>query len=203
MPFLKRLSGVMELPWAYALWQAPFLEAKFAPIQKHNDLSSVRRVLDVGCGPGTNVKFFSHTDYVGLDINPAYIQRARRKYQRTFVEADVCTYSPPPDRLYDFVLLNSLLHHLDDSTTNRILRTLRDVIVEHGCIHILDLILPENRGLARSLAENDRGDYPRSLEAWNDLLSRHFEPVVQEQFPVGLAGVELWRMLYFKARPKR
>ena len=94
MGILKRLSGVMELPWVYALWQAPFQEAKFAPIRKHHDLSSVRRVLDVGCGPGTNTPYFNGADYVGLDINPAYVVQARKKYQRTFVEADVCTYQP-------------------------------------------------------------------------------------------------------------
>ncbi len=153
MPVLKRISGVMELPWVYALWQAPFLNAKFAPIRRHNDIASVHRVLDVGCGPGTNTRFFAHADYVGLDINPAYIASARRKYRRTFVEADVCAYRPPADERYDFVLLNSLLHHLDDAGADRILQALSEVLVEGGCIHIIDLILPEG---ARHRALPDR-----------------------------------------------
>ena len=203
MRILKRLSRVMELPWAYALWQAPFLNAKFAPILEHNDIGSVRRVLDVGCGPGTNTRFFAHADYVGLDINPAYIERARRKYRRTFLQADVCDYRPSVHQHYDFVLLNSLLHHLDDANTHRILGVVRDVLVAAGCVHIVDLILPESRGIARYLTQNDRGDYPRRWEAWQELLSRHFEPVVQQPFSVGIGAIELWRMLYFKGRPKR
>jgi SAM-dependent methyltransferase len=203
MTMLKRMSRIMEYPWAYSLWQAPFINAKFAPIRKHNDLTTVRRILDVGCGPGTNAAFFSHTDYVGLDINPAYIKRARQKYGRTFVETDVCTYSPPSDQRHDFVLVNSLLHHLDDAGTDRILRTVRDVLVEGGCIHIIDLIVPETRCIARCLAESDRGDYPRPFGVWKELLSRYFEPVVHEPFPVGFAGIELWRMLYFKGRPRK
>jgi SAM-dependent methyltransferase len=202
MPLLKRMSSVMESPTVYALWQAPFLNIKFDPIRKHNDLSTVRRVLDVGCGPGTNTRFFTHADYVGLDINPAYIEQAKAKYKRNFIVADVCTYSPPPEEHYDFVLLNSLLHHLDDQAADRILRALRDIIVEGGAVHIIDLVLPDERNIARYLARNDRGDCPRPLPAWKELFSRHFEPVVWEPFPVGMAGLELWRMVYFKGRPK-
>src|SRR5262245_4841812 len=135
MLILKRLSTVMELPWAYALWQAPFLRAKFAPIEKHNDLTSVRRILDVGCGPGTNAPFFTHADYVGLDINSAYVERAREKYARTFIQADVCSYDPPANEHYDFVLLNSLLHHIDDGGVDRILKALNPIIVRGGHIH--------------------------------------------------------------------
>lgn len=202
MLILKRLSKVMELPWAYALWQTPFLRAKFAPVERHNDLASVQRILDVGCGPGTNARFFTHAAYVGLDINAAYVARARQKYGRTFIEADVCTYNPPPDQRYDFVLLNSLLHHIDDEGVDRILRTLHNVVVDHGHIHILDLVLPDEPSLARSLARNDRGDYPRPVRVWKELLHRHFVPTVEEIFPVGVAGIELWRMLYFKAQPR-
>ena len=203
MPILKRLSRVMESPAVYSLWQAPFFRAKFAPIRRHNDLTSIRRVLDVGCGPGTNAAVFEHTEYVGLDINPAYIERARRDYGRTFLVADVCTYVPPPDQQYDFVLVNSLLHHLDDASTNRLLQAIRDIVAPDECIHVIDLVLPDQRSIARYMAKNDRGDHPRTLAAWRQLLGRYFEPVVEEPFPVGIAGLDLWLLLYFKGRPRR
>ena len=202
MRLLKRWSAIMESPWAYALWQAPFANAKFAPIQRHNDLGSVHRVLDVGCGPGTNTKFFAHTDYVGIDINESYVERGRRRFGRTFIQADVCDYTPAPDQRYDFVLINSLMHHLDDVTSDRILNTLRRVITPDGHLHVLDLILPDDPSIARYLAENDRGNYPRPFETWNELLVRYFEPVVVERFSLGLMGLDLWRMLYFKGRPR-
>jgi SAM-dependent methyltransferase len=193
----------MELPTVYALWQAPFINAKFAPIRKHNDIAAARRVLDVGCGPGTNTRLFEHADYVGLDINPAYVAQAKKKYGRNFIVADVCTYDPPPQDHYDFVLLNSLLHHLDDASVDRILRAVCGIIVEGGHVHIIDLVLPERRGMPRYLTLNDRGDYPRPFEIWRELLGHYYEPVVFEEFPVGWGRAELWRMLYFKGRPKR
>ena len=50
---------LLEQPLSYRLWQAPFAEAKFEPVRRHNDLGRVRRVLDVGCGPGTNTHHFA------------------------------------------------------------------------------------------------------------------------------------------------
>ena len=202
MPLLKSMSSIMETPWAYALWQKPQMQQKFAPVRRHNDLTAVRRILDVGCGPGTNAEFFTHADYTGIDINPAYIERARRKYGRTFIEGDVYTYQPPPDQHYDFVLLNSLLHHIDDGGVDRLLDALRKVITPGGSIHIIDLVLPDERGVPRWLALNDRGDYPRRLSAWNELFSRHFVPSHEEVFPVYLAGVESWQLIYFKGQPR-
>ena len=46
----------MDRVTAYRLWQAPFAEKKLEPLRRHNDLSTIRRVLDVGCGPGTNTR---------------------------------------------------------------------------------------------------------------------------------------------------
>ena len=53
------IDRVMESPLVYRLWIAPFAEQKLRPILAHTDLSRVRRVLDVGCGPGTNTAIFA------------------------------------------------------------------------------------------------------------------------------------------------
>jgi SAM-dependent methyltransferase len=117
-------------------------------VQQHNDLSLVRRVLDAGRGPGTNARFFSHADYVGLDVNPAYIERAAGSTKARSSKPTFVPYNPPADQHFDFVLVNSLIHHLSDEETARILSTLRRVIQKDGCIHILDLVVPDDRGVA-------------------------------------------------------
>lgn len=76
---------VLERRLVYGLWQAPFAEAKLAPALAHNDLSQVRRVLDVGCGPGTNSQHFLGTDYLGIDINEEYIRHAQSRYPGQFI----------------------------------------------------------------------------------------------------------------------
>ncbi len=117
MVSLRRISDVLDSPRVYELWQTPFAAGKMRPLARHNHLPSIGRVLEVGCGPGTNAAYFDHTHYVGLDFNPKYTEYARRRYGREFITADARTYFPPPDVRYDCVLLNSFLHHIDDENT--------------------------------------------------------------------------------------
>ena len=113
-----KIASVMENTLAYRVWQAPFAERKLAPFLAHNDVSAARRVLDVGCGPGTNTGHFAGSDYLGLDFNPAYIESAKRRYGRRFEVADVTKYTVAPDERFDLIFANSLFHHIDTPNTH-------------------------------------------------------------------------------------
>jgi len=184
----------------YRTWQAPFAARKFAPIRAHNDLRTVRRVLDVGCGPGTNTANFARSDYLGIDLNPEYIADARRRHARDFVVADVTTYSVESTAPFDFILVNSLLHHIPTPGVRRLLSHLATLLSPDGCIHILDLVLPDHASLGRLMARWDRGDFPRPADTWRALFAESFDPVLIEPYGLGLAGVTLWNMIYFKGR---
>jgi SAM-dependent methyltransferase len=192
----------MERTLVYRAWQAPFAERKFAPVTRHNDLGAVRRVLDVGCGPGTNATHFERSDYLGIDINPLYIESARRRHRRDFRVVDVCTYEADPGDRFDFVLVNSFLHHVDGSEVRRILRQVRGLLTGDGHVHVLELLLPDDRSLAHRLAKWDRGDYPRLLSEWAQLFDEQFETVALEPYPLGIRGLTLWNMVYFKGRAR-
>lgn len=200
---MKSYARVMENELAYRVWQAPFAERKLAPLFAHTDVAAARRVLDVGCGPGTNAHHFAHAEYLGIDFNPDYIQSARRRYGRDFIVADVTTYQVPPDQRFDLILANSLFHHIDDAGTRRILSQLPRLLSPDGFVHIFDLVLPERPSVSRFLARADRGEHPRPLEAWRELFSESLEPVVFEAYSLGVAGVTLWNMVYFKGRARR
>src|ERR1700693_4882903 len=103
------VDTVLKYPLVYRLWMAPFAEQKFSAVPAHNDLSRVRRVLDVGCGPGTNTHHFAKSDYLGVDLNERYIRTARRRHGRNFVAADVRSYRANPGDRFDLILVNSFL----------------------------------------------------------------------------------------------
>jgi len=193
---------VLERPLSYRLWQAPFAEAKLAPLLRHNDLTRVRRVLDVGCGPGTNADHFAGSDYLGIDLNPRYVDYARRHHAREFQVADATTFEVGASERFDFVLINSFLHHIPDEDVSRLLAHLSSVLTADGHIHVMELVLPERRSIARLLARMDRGDYARPLTEWRRLLTESFDPVVFEPYPLGGPnGVPtLWSMVYLKGR---
>lgn len=193
---------LLERPGVYLAWQRPFVASKLGPVWRHNDRASIRRVLDVGCGPGTNSAEFAGLDYLGVDLNPSYIEYARRKHGQRFVVADLRTDAVPGRGTYDFVLVNSLLHHLDDAAVSSLLADLRGYVSDDGHVHVIELDLPERRGLPRLLALSDRGDYPRSVAGWRALLTEHFDEVVLEPFAVPARGPMLWSMVYFKGSPR-
>jgi SAM-dependent methyltransferase len=191
-------ASVLEHTFVYRLWQASFAERKFAPVRSRNDLRAVRRVLDVGCGPGTNTHHFAQSDYLGIDVNPRYIAAARRRTGRRFIVADATTYEVDPGERFDFILLNSFLHHVDTPSVRRILSHLATLLTDDGGIHILDLILPEPAGIATTLARLDRGEYPRPLAEWRSLFEAYYRVSVFEPYTLSGFGVPLWHMVYFK-----
>ena len=136
------LEAVMGQPAVYRLWMAPFAEQKFAPISAHNDLGQARRVLDVGCGPGTNAGHFAQSDYLGIDWNERYIRSAQRRHKGRFLVADAEKLTVLPGERFDFILANSLLHHIDIPPTKRLLAHLSSLLTEDGHVHIVELVLP-------------------------------------------------------------
>jgi SAM-dependent methyltransferase len=195
-------ENVLERTLVYRAWQAPFAGQKFAPVLAHNSLQRVRRVLDVACGPGTNTKYFAGADYLGIDFNERYIDDARRRHGRNFVVADVRNYVAPPEDRFDFILVNSFLHHLDTKDVLSILTHLRSLLTEDGHIHMLELVLPEKPSVARLLARWDRGKFARPLKEWRRIFEGLFRPVVFEPYRLTGAGATLWSMVYCKGRPR-
>jgi len=194
---------LLENPFLFNLSQVPFSRPKFARILDHNDLTAVRSVLDVGCGPGTNAGRFTHTQYLGIDINPKYIELARRKFKRDFRVGDVADYRAAAGDQYDFVLVNSFLHHIDDSTAFGILANLSRLVSPDGHIHCVELVLPEHNGLTKWFAMHDRGKFARALPEWRAVFGRSFQTVVFEPFAVGYWGKTLMELVYFKGRTAR
>jgi SAM-dependent methyltransferase len=199
---MRLTDRIMENTHAYRLWQAPFQADKFAPILLHNDLSPVRRVLDVGCGPGINTEYFRAVDYLGIDWNPEYIDFARKRHRRTFVVADVTTYTVEHTEKFDFILVNSFFHHIDLKSVQRVLRHLATLLTPDGHIHIVDLVLPLEPGIASLLARMDRGKFVRPIDHLSALVREVYEPVLIEPFDVGMLGATLWKFAYFKGRVK-
>jgi SAM-dependent methyltransferase len=195
---MRLTETLLEKSIVYRLWQAPFVAQKFAPVLAHNDMGRVNRVLDVGCGPGTNSSQFTHTEYLGIDINADYVESARKSYRRDFVVADARTYRTASENAFDFILVNSFLHHISTQDVVELLTHLRTLLTNDGCVHILEPVLPSGWPVARLVANADRGKFVRPLQEWRSIFSEIFCPLVIEPYPLKGAGITLWNMLYFK-----
>lgn len=190
---------LLEHPSVYSAWQAPFAAKKFAPVERWLRRHPVRRVLDVGCGAGTNARHFAGVDYVGIDVNERYLESARARFRGQFVQADLTSADLSSLGTFDMILANSFLHHVNDADTERILAQLATLLAADGTIHILDLVVPPRKSLALMMARLDRGAYARPLERWHALFSAAFEPLGFEPY---FFGGRLWSMVYFHGRRK-
>lgn len=199
---MKPIDAILSHPLAYRLWQAPFADQKLRPLFEYSDVSAARRVLDLGCGPGTNARHFERAEYLGIDLNPDYIEYAKRRCRGAFVAGDAVRCDLPLDH-FDLVLVNSFLHHLDDEDCGRVLSRVAASLAHHGHAHVFELVMPTTASAARLLARWDRGRHARTPEHWESIVTGHLEPVVFHPYPLAALGVTLWEMVYLKARRKR
>jgi SAM-dependent methyltransferase len=190
---------LLEHPAVYSAWQAPFVAQKFAPVEREIRHHDIRRVLDVGCGPGTNAARFAGADYVGVDVNERYLAIARTRHRGRFIQADLMTADLSALGVFDTILVNSFLHHLPDASVERVLAQLGRRLDEDGKVHMLELVLPDRKSPAWVMAKLDRGKYPRSLERWRELFTAYFDPVMAVPYSF---GGPLWSMIYFQGRGK-
>jgi ubiquinone/menaquinone biosynthesis C-methylase UbiE len=69
--------------WFYNLIQFLLARKSHQDIQRFLEeaglLSGQKLILDVGCGPGDQSKYFKK-NYIGIDISPNYISNAKKKY---------------------------------------------------------------------------------------------------------------------------
>jgi SAM-dependent methyltransferase len=200
---MRIFDRLLEQPFLFNLSQLPFTRQKFARILKHNDLNAVRAVLDIGCGPGTNASRFAHTKYLGIDINDRYIQLARARHHGDFLVADVTTSEAIPTGTYDFILVNSFLHHIQAADARLVLARATSFLATDGHLHSIELVLPQKAGVSRWLALHDRGKFPRSLQSWREIFEDKLQTVIFEAFPVRHLGQTIMELVYFKGRKKQ
>jgi SAM-dependent methyltransferase len=194
------VRSILDLPAVYALWQAPFVAQKIAPFLAAGPAARAGRVLELGCGPGTNAHLFDPQGYVGIDLSPHYVEAARRRHRGRFVCGDAAAFDLPDEAPFDRVFVNSLLHHLRDEQVESLLSRAAAALAADGEIHLLDLTLPARPSVARFLARADRGGFARPLAAWRTFVARHFDTVTLEPYAVRCGGVSCWEMFYFRGR---
>jgi ubiquinone/menaquinone biosynthesis C-methylase UbiE len=174
-----RVKAVFERPWVYGFTQKlnSFTTSRIRELAKTNIPNSPRlTLLDIGCGIGSYRNVFDAVDYTGVDINPSYIESARRAHPHgtkfLVMGAGRLEF---PDGTFDAILSTAMTHHLDDESLASMVGEGLRVTREGGALHVIDAILPVSRKalFKRWFFMQDRGRNQRSLEEMTNILEKH------------------------------
>ena len=138
------------------------------------------RILDLGCGPADIVDKLNGCQYVGVDHDPGYIARARKKYngRSQFHLASIADIDVIEPSSFDIVLSIGVLHHLADAEALHLFQVARESLKPTGRLVTVDgcLTHPQKR-LRRFFLGLDRGQYIRERSAYVALASSVFPDV--------------------------
>lgn len=120
----------------------PFADRGWETIERRFQESVADQVidslLDIGCGTGESRKLYiNHVgDYIGLDLSPASIAFAQKRFPESrWIVADACGL-PYAEGCFDVVAFSSVLHHIEDY--GRALREARRVLKPGGTVFAFD-----------------------------------------------------------------
>ena len=148
-------------------------------MRRFEDRRSVR-VLDLGCGPGDTPQLLGPCgSYLGIDLNPRYVALANRGQtpQRSFAVGDAVRWKATDHAshaVFDVIIAFGLVHHLDDSAADLLLRNVAALLSPRGRFVTLDgCRRPGTSAFVGWLLDHDRGRFVRNEAEYVALFSRH------------------------------
>ncbi len=122
----------------------------------------VRRVIDIGSGPGVGTcelaRLFPHAQVIAVDSSPALLDRAKQRAAEHGLEARISTHvAELPGGLEglgqaDVIWASMSLHHIGDEVA--VLRLLRELLDPYGLLAVAELaepmrVLPDDLDVGR------------------------------------------------------
>lgn len=176
------MTSLLSHPFFYLLFQG-IIGAKRArrkSVRLYAPAKPGQRILDIGCGTGYVVEYFPNTEYIGFDTDQAYINYAKNRYGNvgTFYCQEFNDVAADKNGVFDLVIMNGLLHHLDDNSVKLLLERVKKVLKPDAYVVTLDGCYIDNQSsIAKRLLDGDRGKFVREKGQYESLASDVFNSV--------------------------
>ena len=154
---------------------------------RREGIAEAASILDLGCGTGAMASFFRPESYVGVDMNARYISHARTAKSRyRFEVADGRSLSFA-DGSFDAVLINGVIHHLDDASARSLLQESRRVLVPGRGVQVICEPVPTRsrwNWIGRLVGRLDEGDFIRPPERYLEMACEVFGQGAVRHYPI-------------------
>ena len=177
----KGIYSILSSIFFYSLFQKIMSGTSFRKkIVKKFIYKKGLKVLDVGCGPAEILDSLPKIEYFGYDINPAYINFAKKKYKKkgNFFCKEFTNKELKKLPKFDYVLLLGILHHLSDDQIKKLMTIIKKILKKKGNIIIEDPIFVKNQNpIAKFIIKMDRGGNVKDKEGYLNLIKKYFKKV--------------------------
>jgi len=114
-----------------------YLMRKEEKLLKRLSRFSNKKILEVGCGEGVNIKNMQHTsnEFFGVDFSKSKIEFAKKNVKGTFKVGDA-TNLPYKNQSFDVVFCKDILHHLPDK--RKVISEMKRVAKKDGKLLIVE-----------------------------------------------------------------
>lgn len=143
-----------------------------------------KKVLDFGCGIGSNCTMFSPEKYIGVDHDEKRIKYANYLYN----EYNFNTLNDPNfhflDNSIDYVFIMAVLHHISNCDLVLYLKEFNRILKHEGEILIIEPCLLNRSCLSNSYMQTfDKGKYIRTQDEYINLFHNNgFTSNIREKF---------------------
>jgi SAM-dependent methyltransferase len=178
---IRSIRSVLAIPIAYQLWWNIVGGPAWANVLLNQYVQPAvgARILEIGCGPGTIVRYLPPSDYLGFDLSPEYIELAKKRFPKArFVCERVSQFLLANEEKFDVVLALGILHHLDDAEAQQLFQIAYDALKPGGKLVTSDGVYVDGQSsAARWFLARDRGEYVRSEGGYVGIASQVFSNI--------------------------
>jgi SAM-dependent methyltransferase len=140
-----------------------------------------QKILEIACGPALILDYLQPGPYIGVDLNKAHLDYAKKKYAKrtntTFINADILTFDFEKFGKFDKILLLGFMHHLSDYDLKKILNIIPALINNNNkdsAVITFDPVYTKSHFISNKLCDLDQGRYVRFADHYRSILSEFF-----------------------------
>ena len=141
------------------------------------------KVLDFGCGTGSNSFIFNPQYYLGVDTDKKRIDFANKTFPEYRFEVIKNNTLPAQDNFFDYICIFATIHHIPNNVFREYLKEFERVIKPNGKIIVIEPVLSKEHKFNNWFMKTfDDGKYIRHEEEYKKLFEEKFIITIHKRF---------------------